>query len=65
MSMPMPCKPHGASWMALLGTCRIHGNVKIREHIAKRILELEPEMLLIMCCYLTSIAGHLCENVEQ
>jgi hypothetical protein len=22
-------------------------------------------MLLIMCCYLTSIAGHLCENVEQ
>jgi hypothetical protein len=25
----MPCKPDVASWMALLGTCRIHGNVEM------------------------------------
>ncbi len=39
----MPCKPNVALWMALLGTCRIHGNVEMAEHVAKRVLELEPE----------------------
>jgi hypothetical protein len=39
----MPCKPDAASWMALLGTCRIHGNVEMAEHLAKGVLELEPK----------------------
>jgi hypothetical protein len=28
--------------MALLGNCRIHGNVEMGEHVAKQILGLEP-----------------------
>jgi hypothetical protein len=41
MVMEMPWKLPVAPWMALLGTCRIHGNVEIAERIAKRILEME------------------------
>jgi hypothetical protein len=29
--------------MALLGTCRIHGNMEMGERVATQILELEPE----------------------
>jgi pentatricopeptide repeat protein len=43
MMNTMPCKPDVASWMALLGACRIHGNVEMAEHVAKGVLELEPE----------------------
>ncbi|CAN5975486.1 unnamed protein product [Sphagnum jensenii] len=38
----MPCKPDVAVWMALLGACRIHGNVEMGERIAKHILEVDP-----------------------
>jgi hypothetical protein len=40
MVMEMPWKPHVAPRMALLGTCRMHGNVEMVESIAKRILEM-------------------------
>jgi hypothetical protein len=33
--MVMPHKPHVAAWMALLGTCRIHGKVEMAECVAK------------------------------
>jgi pentatricopeptide repeat protein len=35
MIMAMPCEPHVAPWMALLGACRIHGNVEMGERVAK------------------------------
>jgi pentatricopeptide repeat protein len=38
----MPCKPDVAVWMALLGACRIHGNMEMGERIAKHILEVDP-----------------------
>jgi pentatricopeptide repeat protein len=68
MVMAMPCRPHVDAWMALLGTCRIHGNVEIAERVAKQILEMEPEnvvsYVLLSNIYASAGKGHLCENVE-
>jgi pentatricopeptide repeat protein len=38
MIKAMPCRPEVAAWGALLGACRIHGNVEMGERVAKRIL---------------------------
>ncbi|KAG9440852.1 hypothetical protein H6P81_021017 [Aristolochia fimbriata] len=38
----MTMKPDAVVWGALLGACRIHGNVVITMHILKQLLELEP-----------------------
>jgi pentatricopeptide repeat protein len=43
MIKAMPYNPNVAVWMALLSACRIHGNVEMAEHVAKQVLELEPE----------------------
>jgi hypothetical protein len=53
MIQGMPCKPNVDVWTALLGACRIHGNVEMGERIAKRVLELEPKNAEAMCCYQT------------
>jgi pentatricopeptide repeat protein len=69
MVMAMPCTPHVDAWMALLGACRIHGNVEIAERVAKRILEMEPEnaagYVLLSNIYAAAGNRHLSENVEQ
>jgi pentatricopeptide repeat protein len=39
----MPCKPDAAAWKALLGACRIHGNMEMGEHVAKQVLEVDPK----------------------
>ncbi|KAL5557198.1 hypothetical protein UlMin_039434 [Ulmus minor] len=38
----MPMKPDVVVWGAMLGACRIHGNVEIAKQILKQLLELEP-----------------------
>ncbi|XP_058110991.1 pentatricopeptide repeat-containing protein At5g48910 [Magnolia sinica] len=38
----MPMKPDDVIWKALLGACRIHGNVEMGECVAKRLMELAP-----------------------
>ncbi|CAM6015544.1 unnamed protein product [Sphagnum balticum] len=69
MIMAMPCDPHVAPWMALLGACRIHGNVEMGERVAKQILELDPEnsagYVLLSNIYAAAGNKHLSENVEQ
>jgi hypothetical protein len=58
-----------APWMALLGTCRIHGNVEMAEPIAKWILEMELEnaagYVVLSNIYAAAGNRHLCENVER
>ncbi|KAJ6994401.1 pentatricopeptide repeat-containing protein [Populus alba x Populus x berolinensis] len=39
----MPLKPHACAWGALLGACKLHGDVELKEEVANRLLELEPE----------------------
>jgi hypothetical protein len=42
--------------MALLGACRIHGNVEMGEHAAKQLLKLDLENATqLMCCYQRSM----------
>lgn len=38
----MPVEADGAIWGALLGGCRVHGNVEVGERTARRLLGLEP-----------------------
>jgi hypothetical protein len=65
----MPSEPDVAAWMALLGACRIHGNVEMADCVAKQILEMEPEnavgYVLLSNSYAAAGYRHLCENVEQ
>ncbi|KAH9536443.1 hypothetical protein CY35_17G109100 [Sphagnum magellanicum] len=68
MVMAMPWKPHVAALMALLGACRMHGNVEMAERVARRILEMEPDNAadygLLSNIYAAPGNRHLCENVK-
>ncbi len=68
MMKAMPCKPHVAPSMVLLGNCRIHGNVEMGEHVAKQILGLEPGnaagYMLLSKIYAAAGNRHLSESVE-
>lgn len=38
-----PCKEHSVVWGALLGACRIHGDIDLVNVAAKKYFELDPE----------------------
>ena len=38
----MPILPTASVWGALLGACRLHGNIEIAEQACSRLLELDP-----------------------
>lgn len=39
----MPIEPDSATWGALLGASRMHGNTQLGENAAKMVFEMEPE----------------------
>ncbi|XP_011629039.2 pentatricopeptide repeat-containing protein At4g14820 [Amborella trichopoda] len=39
----MPLRPNVIVWGSLLGACKIHGNTKLGELAAKKLLELDPD----------------------
>ncbi|KAJ7538126.1 hypothetical protein O6H91_11G035200 [Diphasiastrum complanatum] len=43
MIKTLVCQPDLSLWRALLGACRVHGNVEMAERIAKKVIELDPE----------------------
>ncbi|CAM6127307.1 unnamed protein product [Calypogeia fissa] len=38
----MPWEPDVIAWKALLGACRVHGNVQMGERIGQQVLQLDP-----------------------
>ncbi|KAE8039248.1 hypothetical protein FH972_011676 [Carpinus fangiana] len=38
----MPMVPTASVWGALLGSCRLHGNIELAEQASSRLLELDP-----------------------
>ncbi len=69
MIMMMPGKPYVAAYKALLGACRIHGNMEMGERIAKIILQLEPKnaagYVMLSNIYASAGKRHLADKVEQ
>ncbi|KAG2572033.1 putative pentatricopeptide repeat-containing protein At5g37570 [Panicum virgatum] len=41
--MSMPGKPHPGAWGALLGGCKLHGNIELGKIAAKKLFEIEPD----------------------
>jgi len=65
----MACEPSAAVWMALLGACRVHGDVEKAEQILKKVLELDPEnaagYVLLSNIYAATDKRDLSANVER
>ncbi|CAM8958283.1 unnamed protein product [Rhodiola kirilowii] len=39
----MPVEPHAGAWGALLGACRLLGDIELGEAVAAKLMELEPQ----------------------
>jgi hypothetical protein len=51
----MPCEPNATVWMALLGACRIHGNLEMENALQEEYLNRTQEILQAVCCYRISM----------
>jgi hypothetical protein len=49
----MPLRPNGAIWLALLGACRLHGDVEVAKELLRKYLVLTLVIVLPMFYCLT------------
>ncbi|XP_025014749.2 pentatricopeptide repeat-containing protein At2g21090 [Ricinus communis] len=65
----MPCKPNDQIWNALLGVCRMHGNIEFGREVAEKIIELDPQSsaayVLLSSIHAAVGRWELVENVRQ
>ncbi|KAH7387471.1 hypothetical protein KP509_16G024400 [Ceratopteris richardii] len=66
MIQGMPMSPTAATWMTLLGACKIHQNVERALFVAEKIFELEPTKATpyVLLYNIFSSAGR-CEDAEH
>ncbi len=64
----MSCTPSASVWKALLGACRIHGNVEMAERVATQVVEVDPRNaagnVLLSNIYAASGKWELLPNVQ-
>ncbi|KAJ7548035.1 hypothetical protein O6H91_08G114700 [Diphasiastrum complanatum] len=62
----MPVTPDASVWMALLGACKIHGNVELAEISTMHILELEPQLpaAYVLLSNVYAVAGRWSRNLS-
>ncbi|CAM6050493.1 unnamed protein product [Sphagnum compactum] len=65
----MHCEPNAPVWRALLGACRVHGNIEMGEHAAKKVIELDPGdaagYVLLSNIYAAAGKWDLSSNIQQ
>ncbi|XP_010272376.1 PREDICTED: pentatricopeptide repeat-containing protein At5g56310-like [Nelumbo nucifera] len=63
----MPIPSNDVVWGALLGACRIYGDVDMGERIIKKLLELKPDEggYYILLCDIYAAAGRQAEAIEM
>ncbi|KAK2967094.1 hypothetical protein RJ640_007409 [Escallonia rubra] len=42
----MPCEPSSEIWRAIIHACEVHGDLKVTERVAEKMMELEPNSSL-------------------
>ncbi|XP_058096368.1 pentatricopeptide repeat-containing protein At5g56310-like [Magnolia sinica] len=65
--MEMPIQSNDAVWGALLGACRIHGDVDMGERVIKKLLQLKPDEggYYILLCNIYLAAGQQVEAIKM
>ncbi|KDP20411.1 hypothetical protein JCGZ_06370 [Jatropha curcas] len=65
----MPCKPNDRIWSALVGVCRIHGNIELGRKAAEQLIQLRPQSsasyVLLSSIYAALGRWQLVEKVRQ
>jgi hypothetical protein len=64
LNSTMTCIPDASVWKALLGDCRIHGDLVMGEYIANQVLEVDSRNLagyvLLSNIYQMHLCGRRC-----
>ncbi len=65
----MSCEPNAPVWKALLGACRVYGDVEMGERVAEQVLRLDPgnSAGYVMLANIYAAAGNWdsCANIQR